>query len=145
MLLRDRVALVGCIGVILTVFFADAIADDWIRIENPSELRRLFSNKTFRTHEKWHGWIAHFRDDGRGVSKAVIAQPDNSLFIGNPLPRKWDIKGMDQVCITSLDTSAINCYRFERHRKLRNEFTMTNVESTFVVSITVEDGIPNFE
>lgn len=52
---------------------------------------------------------------------------------------------MDQVCITSLDTSAVNCYRFERHSRLQNEITMTNVSNNFVVSITVEDGIPAFQ
>lgn len=142
---RNRTALIGCVGIALLISCVRAAAEDWISIKNPGELRNLFSNKTFRTHEKLHGWIAHFRDDGKGISKAVLTRADNTVHIGSPLPRKWEIKGTDQVCITSLDTSAVNCYRFQRHRKLRNEFTMTNVSSNFVVSVTVEEGIPAFQ
>lgn len=141
----NRAALIGCFGMALMISCVGVAADDWIHVKSPTELRNLFSNKTFRTHEKIHGWIAHFREDGKGVSKAVITKADNTVSIGSPLPRRWEIKGADQVCITSLDTSAVNCYRFQRHRKLRNEFTMTNVTSHFVVSVTVEDGIPAFE
>ena len=144
MLFRNG-ALIGCIGIALLVSSARAVAEDWISIKNPGELRNLFSNKTFRTHEKIHGWIAHFRDDGRGISKGVLTKADNTLHFGSPSPRKWEIKGTDQVCITSLDTSAVSCYRFQRHRKLRNEFMMTNVSSNYVDSITVEDGIPTFQ
>ena len=141
----SRIALMGCFGIALSISSAVAAANDWIQVKTRSELRSLFSNTTFRTHEKIHGWVAHFREDGKGVSKAVITKADNTVFIGSPLPRKWEIKGTDQVCITSIDTAAVNCYRFQRHRKLRNEFVMTNVASHFEVSIAVEDGIPAFE
>lgn len=148
MSLRIRTALVACLAVASLIDFVGANANDWTDIENPSELRHLFSNKTFRKHHVFHGkaegWIAHFREDGKGIYKAVLPKEDNTSVIGTPRPRKWEIKGVDQVCISSPDTSAVNCYRFQRNRKNPNELKMTNVVTYYVESIAVEDGVPNF-
>jgi hypothetical protein len=134
---RTMVAVASAALFVAATSFA---AGEWIAVKNPAELRSLFSNKTFRYEKAFHGWIAQFREDGTGVWREVVAR-GSSLVAGDPLLRKWAIKGRDQVCITSIDTGAVHCYRFERNRKRRNELTMMDVSSQFIVTIIVEDGI----
>jgi hypothetical protein len=104
---------------------------DWVDIKDPKELRALYSNRTFKGND----WIGHFRDDGKGI---FIAKG------GKPVPRTWEVKGNDQVCSTSQEVGVTNCFRFQRHRKNRNEVMMTNVKDGMIHIITVEDGIPKF-
>lgn len=104
---------------------------DWVDIKDPKELRALYSNKTFKGND----WVAHFRADGKGI---LIAMG------GKPIPRTWEVKGNDQVCITSTEVGVTNCFRFQRHRKNRNEVMQTNVKDGIIHIITVEDGIPQF-
>jgi hypothetical protein len=99
--------------------------------QDPKELHALYSNRTFKGND----WIGHFRTDGKGI---FIAKG------GKPVPRTWEVKGNDQVCSTSTEVGVTNCFRFQRHRKNRNEVMMTNVKDGMIHIITVEDGIPKF-
>jgi len=102
-------------------------------IKTPSELRELFSNKTF----KGSTWTAHYRSDGKG--QWIQAQR-------TPEPSTWTIKGEDQVCITikGANVTSNNCYRYQRHKKNRAWVTQTSVASNATYMFTLEDGIPKF-
>ena len=105
-------------------------SSDWVDIKDPSELRALYSNKTFRGN----GWVGHYRADGKGI---VISQG------GKPQPRTWEVKGNDQVCVTPSDGTA-SCFRFQRNRKKPNELVLINATSGFAATFTLEEGIPKF-
>ena len=120
-------------GTVVCMLSAPAVAQspkDWVDIKDPQELRTLYSNKTFRGN----GWVGHYRADGKGI---LIAQG------GKPAPRTWEVKGKDQVCATP-EGGATSCFRFQRHRKNRNEVVLTNVKDGMSFNFTVEDGIPKF-
>jgi hypothetical protein len=105
---------------------------DWIDIDDPNELRALYSNKTFRGRN-WDGtpFIGHYRADGRGV-----------LIMGNQrIARTWHVNA-NEVCAT--DARTTSCYRYQRHRSNRNEIVARAVKDGRVVQFVVEDGVPNF-
>jgi hypothetical protein len=104
---------------------------DWIDIKNPQELRELFSNKTFKFRG---GRVGHYRADGNGIFIEPGAKPQ---------PRKWEIKGKDQVCFTR-ETGTTSCVRLQRNRTTPSQLVMTDVNSGMPFSFTVEDGIPRF-
>jgi hypothetical protein len=117
-------------GAALCLLSMSVSASDWIDIKDPNELTALYSNKTL----KGNGWIGHYRADGKG-----ILIPQN----GKPVSRTWKVKGNDQVCAT-LESGATSCFRFQRHRKNRNEIVLTNVKDGMTFNATVTDGIPKF-
>lgn len=102
-------------------------------VNTASELRELFSNKTF----KGSTWTAHYRSDGKG--QFIMANRKLE-------PSTWTIKGEDQVCITIMGANLTtnNCYRYQRHKKNRAWVTQTNVASNAAYMFTLEDGIPKF-
>jgi hypothetical protein len=118
--------LTGALIYILSTPTMPQSSKDWVDIKDPKELRALYSNKTFRGT---HDWVGHFRADGKSI---LI------VLGGKPSPRTWEVKGNDQVCITSTEV------RFQRHRKNRNEVMQTNVKDGSILIFTVEDGIPKF-
>ncbi len=121
-------------GVLICMLSTPAMpqsSKDWVDIKDPKELRALYSNKTF----KGNHWVGHYRADGKGI---YIAQG------GNSLPRTWEVKGNDQVCTMSPEIGVASCFRFQRHRKNRNEVMLTNVKDGTSHMVTVEDGIPQF-
>jgi len=103
---------------------------DWVDIKDPQELRALYSNKTFRGN----GWVGHYRADGKGIT---IVQGRK------PIPRTWEVRGKDQVCVTP-EGGSTNCFRFQRDRKNPNEVVITSVKDGFSLMFTLEDGIPSF-
>lgn len=120
-------------GIVFCTLSALAIAQgwkDWVDIKNAQELRALYSNKTFRGN----GWVGHYRADGKGI---LIAQG------GKPVPRTWEVKGNDQVCVTP-EGGATSCFRFQRNSKNRSQVLLTNVKDGMSLSFTLEDGIPKF-
>lgn len=105
-------------------------ADDWVEIKDPSELRALYSNKTFRGN----GWIGHYRADGTGVL----------IFAGaKPAPRTWEVRGKDQVCATP-ESGTTRCATFKRSTKDPRQILLTFVQDNVSTLFTVEDGVPNF-
>ncbi|HEU4925268.1 MAG TPA: hypothetical protein VFT23_19580 [Burkholderiales bacterium] len=108
-------------------------SNDWVAIKDPQELRALYSNKTLRGKGGDGSlFVAHYSADGRGI----LIQGDRRT------PRKWTIKGKDQVCVTH--DSGTDCFTFERHRKNRNEIIARHVTQPWSFQATVEDGIPKF-
>lgn len=103
---------------------------EWVDIKDPSELRALYSNKTFRGN----GWIGHYRADGTGV---VVIQGSQ------PVRRTWTVKGRDQVCVTP-EMGSVQCFTFKYTSDDRKSILVTNVATTGSVLFTVEDGIPKF-
>lgn len=102
-------------------------------VKTASELRELFSNKTF----KGSSWTAHYRSDGKGQFIQANRKPE---------ARTWKIKGENQVCITTMGANLTyhECYRYERHKENRAWVTQINVASNASYPFTLEDGIPKF-
>lgn len=123
-----------CPGVLaLFLLSAPATARDWLDIKEPAELRALYSDKT------WRGkgadgipFVGHYRADGMGVV----------IRAGARIPRTWEVKGRDQVCVT--DTTGTNCYRFQRSKRDGKEIVGQHVTQHWIFQVTVEDGIPQF-
>jgi hypothetical protein len=106
---------------------------DMVDVKTPSELRELFSNKTF----KGSTWTAHYRADGKGQFIQANRKPE---------PSTWTIKGEDQVCITikGANFTSNNCYRYQWHKQNRAWVTQTSIASNAAYMFTLEDGIPKF-
>jgi len=122
--------------VLCFAFSASAISQssqDMIDIKTSSELRELFSNKTFQGST----WIAHYRSDGKGQFVQGGRKPE---------PRTWAVKGEDQVCISTIGAnySSNHCWRFQRHRKNPAWVTQQRVTDGATAMFTLVDGIPNF-
>jgi hypothetical protein len=106
---------------------------DWVDVKDPKELRAIYSDKTFRGKDgSGTPFVAHYRSDGKGI---MVSRDQR-------IPRTWEVKGKDQVCITSTETT--NCYRLQRNKKNRNEIAARNVKDHWLLQFTVEDGIPQF-
>ena len=110
-------------------------SNECVAIENPEELRAIYSDTTLRgtvftgKEARSTSFIGHFRSDGTGV-----------LIVGDRrLPRTWEIKGNDQVCVT--DAEATNCYRYQRNKDDRNEFFGQHVTADIRVRFTIDSGI----
>lgn len=113
--------------------WATASDKDWVDIKDSGELRALYSNKTFKGKD-WmdRPWIGHFRADGHGMM----------LTQGMRIPRTWEVKGDDQVCVaTSMGT---NCLRFQRHRTRAGVHRSIHVTSEMKTEFVVEEGVPKF-
>jgi len=133
--MRSRIfaVLTGAMVFMLSAPAIPQSSKDWVDIEDPKELRALYSNKTFRGKGRdGSSFVAHYSADGRGI---IIEGNKKTL-------RTWAIKGKDQVCET--DDSGTNCFTFQRHRKNRNEIVAQHVPRRWVFQVTVEEGIPKF-
>jgi hypothetical protein len=109
-------------------------AKDWVDIKDPQELRALYSNKTFKGKDYLgQPFVGHYRADGEGV----LIWQDNTR-----VPRTWEVKGNDQVCV-KLPWESL-CYRCQRHRTKPATHRSINVANDMVTEFTVEDGVPKF-
>lgn len=122
-------------GLLVFMLSAPAMAQsskDWVDM-NAKELRALYSNKTFKgTGPDGRSFVGHYRSDGKGIL----------ITGGQRIPRTWEIKGDDQVCVT--DAKATNCFSARRHKTNSNDVVLQHVTARWIVSITVEDGTPQF-
>ena len=111
-----------------------ALAADWQALTSPTELRALYSDKTFKgTDYLGRPFIGHYRSDGRGILTS-----DGSTF-----PRTWEISGDDQVCVSG--AMGKTCYRLERDRSDPASIRAKAVgNDSQVIHFRVEDGIPKF-
>lgn len=127
-------------GIILSGGFGPAMktsesSKEWVAIKTPEELRAIYSNTTLRgtvfgnKGARSTPFMGHYRSDGTGV-----------LIVGDRrLPRTWEIKGNDQVCVT--DAEATNCYRYQRDKDNRNEFFGQHVTADMRVRFAIDSGI----
>jgi len=111
---------------------AAAETKEWVDINDPNELRAIYSNKTFKGTAGGMAYVSHYRSDGKGIM--IINQQRN--------PRNWEVKGNDQVCFT--DAMGTGCFKLQRNKQNRNEFVATHVTGGWSAQFTVEDGIPEF-
>jgi dienelactone hydrolase len=111
---------------------AAAETKEWVDINDPNELRAIYSNKTFKGTAGGMAYVSHYRSDGKGIM--IINQQRN--------PRNWEVKGNDQVCFT--DAMGGGCFKLQRNKQNRNEFIGTHVTGGWSAQFTVEDGIPEF-
>ena len=130
---RNFAVLAGAMVCFLSAPAMPQSSKDWVDIEDPKELRALYSNKTFKGKGRdGSPFVAHYSADGRGI-----------IIEGNKrTPQTWKIKGKDQVCQT--DDRGTDCFSFQRHRKNRNEIIAQHVPGRWVFQVTVEEGIPKF-
>jgi hypothetical protein len=119
----------------ICVFPASASAQsssDWIDIKDPTQLRALHSNKTFRGN----GWSGHYRADGNYVF--VLAG-------GEPRQGTWEVKGNDRVCTKRADRPSAKCWRYQSNRGKPDQFAVIDPDyDNLTRYFTVEDGIPKF-
>ncbi|MDH5534035.1 MAG: hypothetical protein OEZ08_00485 [Betaproteobacteria bacterium] len=107
---------------------------EWVDIKDPSELRALYSNKTFKeTDYLDRPFVGHYRDDGHGTL----------LFQGDTYPRTWAVSGNDQVCVTwAMGTM---CYQFQKHKNEPGRYRNWQAGNDRMINnFRVEDGIPKF-
>lgn len=121
-------------GAALGVTSTLAIAEEWVDIKTPAELRALYSNKTFKGKD-WmdRPWVGHYRADGRGV----MVTHD-----GSRIPRTWAVEGKDRVCIASQFPRV--CVQIQRDRTRAGVYRAINVDNDMKTVFVVEDGIPQF-
>ena len=106
---------------------------DWVDIKDPAELRALYSNKTFKGKDYLdRPFVSHYRPDGQGV---MISETGR-------VPRTWEVKGNDQVCIKLPWDSP--CYRIQRHTSKPGTYRSINVANDMKTEFVVEDGVPKF-
>jgi hypothetical protein len=112
-------------------------ASDWQKVEDPTELRALYSNKTHRQKSySGEAWVTHYRADG----KALFVLGERRI------PRTWEVKGNDQVCWKD-DIQGQSCVRVERNKQNPNEIMVQQAGSNFALTggmVQIEDGIPQF-
>jgi len=114
-----------------------ATASDWQKVEDPKELRALYSNKTHRQLSySREATMTHYRADGK------------ALFISGErrIPRTWEIKGNDQVCWSD-DVQGQACVRVERNKQNPSEIMVQQAGDSFGLTggmVRIEDGIPKF-
>ena len=108
-------------------------SSEWIEINDPAELRALYSNKTIRGEgiTSKFSFVAYYSADGRGV---VISG-------GTTIPRTWAVKG-DQMCSTT--AAGTDCWAFWRNRDDRNEVKAKRLTDGWTWKGKLEDGIPKF-
>ena len=125
------------VSALISVLSAPLIAqseNEWKPINDPAELRALYSNKTFKGTFTGNGvtWVGHYNADGRGL----LTLNDKTT------PRTWKVKGKDQVCAT--DVNGTTCNVFWRHRDKKGLIKIMNVDKGWASEAVVEDGIPKF-
>lgn len=129
---RDIALVTGTLACMLAIPVLAQGSKHWLDIKNPSELRALYSNKTFKGKGPNGGhFVGYYSADGRGL---LISS--NQRY-----PRTWAVKG-DEVCVT--DVAATNCFRFQRNKAHRNEIVAIQVPDHWMVTFTVKDGVPKF-
>lgn len=104
----------------------------WVNVESPTELRALYSNKTFHGNGANRYWVAYLKSDGTGL---LVTHNQERI------PRTWVVKG-DEVCVT--DPKATNCYQFMRNPANPHEYFGRRVDKGWTFYFTVEDGVPKF-
>ena len=136
MKLRNIACVTGTLVCLLSTPVISQGADDWVAINDPAELRALYSNKTWTLMgPDAHGHynvVTHYSADGRGVM----------IHEGDSFSRTWEVKGKDQVCATA--AGGTRCYRFERLRGDPNTIAVEDVDGGEKMKFKVEDGIPKF-
>jgi hypothetical protein len=114
-----------------------AAASDWKKVDDPDQLRALYSNKTH--HQLSYSREAtktHYRADGR----ALFVQGERRI------PRTWQVKGNDQVCWSD-DIQGQFCVHVERNRRNPNEIMIQQAGGSFGLvggMVKIVDGIPSF-
>jgi hypothetical protein len=119
--------------VIGTGFSVSLLAADWLAIDNPSELRALYANRTFKGKD-WmdRPVITYYRADGAGLM----------LYKGTRIPVRWSVKGSDQVCVEW--SAHKDCYLVQRHSTKTGTYRLIDVNTDVAAVYRIEDGIPNF-
>jgi len=109
---------------------------NWVDIKDPSELRTLFSDKTFSGKGQYDvnvAWTSYNRSDGHGI----FVSHDSKRY-----PYTWKVTGADQVCFqTERDT---RCNRYQRHGTHAAAYRSLNLKTNQFNEFTIKDGVPKF-
>lgn len=118
------------VGTLLTLsFISMAHANEWIPVTGKENLHNYMSGKKVqRTLANGNLMIGEYNSDGTGT-----------LFAwGATIPRTWEVKGDDQVCINA--QQEIICYQFERNSDTENLYRAREVVSGKLTEFDVVDG-----
>jgi hypothetical protein len=120
-------------GAVLGLASTLATAAEWEDVKSPTELRALYSNKTFKGKDYLdRPWVGHYRADGKGI---MISEAGR-------IPRTWAVMGNDQVCVNTPFNTL--CFRFQRHASTPGTYRSINVANDMTTVFVVEDGVPEF-
>jgi len=112
------------------LFSMTAHAQSWTVIDDAVELADLFSDTVMQiTIQDGVTGTAKYSRDGTGVVKAW----------GETFQRNWEIRGNDQVCITSNDKpkgDAI-CYHIERNPDKTEQYRAVNLATKEILGLSV--------
>jgi len=114
---------------------AGAAASEWKKVDDPSELRALYSNKTYRfTHSEVNKpALLHYRADGKGLL----------VLDGRRYPRTWELEGRDQVCIRDEIRGRL-CYNVLRNASDPAEVLVNPTNGGMGSFMIMEAGVPDF-
>jgi hypothetical protein len=99
-----------------------AQAAEWEEVRGEDALRRIYENTVV---------------ESKGARGEYCADGTGTIFAwGERFPRTWTVKGDDQVCVESRDSST--CYTFERNTSSPSQYratdTATEDRSVFEIS-----------
>jgi len=125
-------------GILFFMLSGPVASQDWVDIKNQKDLGALFSNKTFRSTAGGVPVVEYYRADGKGI-----------LISGEMrTPCTWEVKGKDQVCVSpSVTGKGIDCCRFQRNKKNRDEYVKRcqNQNVSYLVTVECHDIVDRFE
>ena len=103
-----------------------ARAQTWEVIENPEQLKELFSDTEMEvTLKDGVKATAKYGSDGNGIVRAW----------GETYKRKWEVRGNDQVCMRN-NTEEL-CYRIERNLDNDEEYRAENLETGDIIHVMI--------
>jgi len=104
----------------------------WVRIEDPDELRSIYSDTTIRGRLYGRNtadgtpYVGKFRSDG----SAVVT------FRGTDYPRTWEIRGIDTAC--SRSSGDWDCYQIQRSTTNPDTYSGKHIARDLRIEFTVE-------
>ena len=130
---RSVALVAGAVVCTLSALVIAQSSKDWVDIKDSDELRALYADKTHRART----FVAHYRADGNGI---LINKGSDVR-----LPRTWQVKGNDQVCVGAKGGDPA-CFRYQRSTKNSAEILAIGESrgQRVMLWFTVEDGIPKF-
>jgi len=117
--------------IIIVLSSGAAFAQDngWVAVTDAAALQNYMSGmKAERTLPSGEISRAKYNADGSGILSTW----------GADIPRTWEVKGDDQVCITEKRTT--NCYQIEKNSGDPNLYRARNVASGEIAEFKVVDG-----
>ncbi len=114
---------------LLSVSVVSAKASDWAAVTGAAKLTMFMSDlKAERVLPNGEISRGEYRVDGTGVLYSW----------GAKIPRTWEVKGENQICVTAERKSL--CYTLEQNRQDSTRYRVQEVDSDVVAEIKITGG-----